>query len=67
MSILTLIVILIIIAVVLAVINNPSVIPMDPRMKIIINAVIIIAVLLWLLSVFTGSGPGFYIGGPRRW
>jgi hypothetical protein len=66
MSIITLIVILIIIAVVLAVINNPAVIPMDPRMKIIINAVIIIAVLLWLLSVFAG-GSGFVIGGPRRW
>jgi hypothetical protein len=41
-------------------------IPMDPTIKKIINIVVIIAVVLWLLSVFgvfAGMG-GVRVGGP---
>jgi hypothetical protein len=30
--------------------------PMDPKIKSIVNAVVVIAVVLWLLSVFIGFG-----------
>ena len=46
MTILGLIVILMILGVVVYVLN--SVLPMDARFKLIVNAVIIVAVLLWI-------------------
>lgn len=48
MSIIGLIVILIIIGVVVYVLNQ--VLPLDARIKLIINAVVIVAVLLWLVD-----------------
>lgn len=50
MSLITVIVVLIIVGVVLGIIN--AYIPMARSIKSILNAVVIIAVILWLLSVF---------------
>lgn len=50
MSIITLIIVLIIIGVALYLVNN--MIPMDQKIKTILNVVVIIVVLLWLLDVF---------------
>lgn len=57
MSLIALLVILIIVGALLYVVN--SVIPMDPKIKMIFNAVVVIAVLLWLLDAF-----GLLHGGP---
>lgn len=51
----SLIVALIIIGVLLYVVN--TVIPMDPKIKQILNIVVILCVLVWLLSVFGVIGP----------
>lgn len=48
MTLIGLLVVLIIVGVVLYVVN--SVIPMDARVKTIVNAVAIVAVCLWVLS-----------------
>jgi cytochrome b subunit of formate dehydrogenase len=50
MSLITLIVILIVVGVLLWLINNY--IPMDAKIKQILNAVVVIAVVLWLLQQF---------------
>lgn len=50
MPLINLIVILVVVGVVLWLIN--SYIPMQATMKKILNAVVIIAVIVWLLSVF---------------
>jgi hypothetical protein len=50
MSLITLIVTLIVVGVLLWAINNY--IPMDRKIKSIINAVVVIVVILWLLKVF---------------
>jgi len=50
MSLIHLVVALIVIGVLLWVVN--SVIPMDPRIRQIISAVVLVAVVLWLLAVF---------------
>lgn len=50
MSLITLVVILIVVGVLLWLVE--SYIPMDAQIKRIIQAVVIIAVVLWLLSVF---------------
>jgi hypothetical protein len=50
MSLITLIVILIVVGVLLWLVN--TYIPMDPKIKQILNAVVVIAVVLWLLQQF---------------
>ena len=50
MSLIGLIVVLIVIGVILYLVN--TLIPMDPKIKMIINIVIVLAVCLWLLSAF---------------
>jgi hypothetical protein len=50
MSIVSLVVALIIVGVVLYLINQ--VIPMDAKIKTIINVIVVLAVCLWLLQVF---------------
>jgi hypothetical protein len=50
MSLVNLIVVLVVIGVVLWLINNY--IPMDSKIKSILNAVIVIGVVLWLLKAF---------------
>lgn len=54
MSILTLLIVLILVGVALYVVN--SVIPMDRKIKTILNAVVVVVVLLWLLDAFIGFG-----------
>lgn len=52
MDLVSLVVILIIVGVLLWLVN--SYIPMDGKIKQILNAVVVIAVVLWLLALFTG-------------
>lgn len=67
MPIIQLIVILVVIGVLLRLVN--SFIPMEPRIKSILNVVVIICVVLWLLSVFLGANWGNFgdirVGHPR--
>lgn len=62
MSLINLIVILIAVGVILWLIN--TYIPMDHKIKSILNIVVVIAVILWLLNVFgvIGSLSGLRIG-----
>jgi len=53
MTIIGLIVTLIVIGVLLWLVN--AYIPMDPKIKNILNIVVVIVVVLWLLSVFVGG------------
>lgn len=50
MSILTIIIVLIVVGVVLYLINNY--IPMDRKIKSILNVVVVIVVIIWLLKAF---------------
>ena len=50
MSLVSLVVALIVIGLLLWLVN--TYIPMDPKIKQILNIVVVIAVVLWLLSVF---------------
>jgi len=60
MSLIHLIIVLIIIGVLLWLVN--TYIPMDAKIKTIINAVVIIAVVLYLLSIFFGPLPDIRVG-----
>lgn len=55
MPLINLIVVLIVVGVLLYFVN--AWIPMDPKIKQILNVVVIIAVVLWLLSAFGILGP----------
>ncbi len=59
MTIIGLLVVLIIVGVVLWLVN--TMIPMDPKIKTIINVVVVLLVCLWLLQVFGLIGS---INGP---
>ena len=54
MSLLSVVVVLIVIGVLLYAVN--AFIPMEARMKQILNAVVIIATVLWILSLFLPLG-----------
>ena len=62
MSLVSLILILIVVGVLLWLINNY--IPMDGKIKGILNAVVVIAVVIWLLQVFglLDSLSGIHVG-----
>ena len=62
MPLINLILILVAVGVILYLINNY--IPMDRKIKSILNLVVVIAVILWLLSVFgvIGSLSGMRVG-----
>ena len=62
MPLINLILILVAVGVILYLINNY--IPMDPKIKSILNLVVVIAVIIWLLSVFgvIGSLSGMRVG-----
>jgi len=60
MDLITLVVVLIVIGVLLWLVN--AMIPMDANIKRIINCVVIIAVVLWILSLFTGALPHIHVG-----
>ena len=53
MSLIELVIVLIVIGVLLWLIN--SFIPMDEKIKKILNVVVVIIVILWLLSLFLGG------------
>jgi low temperature requirement protein LtrA len=55
MGLIHLIIVLVVVGVLLWAVNK--FIPMDPKIKQILNVVVVIVVLLWLLSVFL---PGFH-------
>lgn len=55
MSLISLVVALIVVGVLLWLVN--SFIPMDEKIKQILNVVVVIAVVLWLLNVFVGPLP----------
>jgi len=57
-----LVIVLIVVGVLLWLVN--SYIPMEARIKSILNAVVIIVVVLWLLSVFLGGFGLFDISVP---
>jgi hypothetical protein len=50
MSLITLIFVLVVVGIILWLVN--SYIPMDPKIKQILNVVVVIAVILWLLNAF---------------
>ncbi len=62
MPLIHLIIILVVVGVILWLVNNY--IPMDRRIKSILNIVVVIVVILWLLSVFgvIGSLSGLRVG-----
>ena len=60
MDLITLIIVLVIIGVILWAVN--TFIPMDPKIKQILNVVVVIGVLLWILSLFIGYVPNPKIG-----
>jgi hypothetical protein len=62
MPLINLIIILVVVGVILWLINNY--IPMDRKIKSILNIVVVIVVVLWLLSVFgvIGSLSGLRVG-----
>jgi hypothetical protein len=63
MSLINLVIILVAVGVVLWLINNY--IPMERKIKSILNVVVVIVVILWLLNIFGVTGPvsGMRIGG----
>jgi LytS/YehU family sensor histidine kinase len=62
MPLIQLVIVLVVVGVILWAIN--SYIPMQATIKKILNAVVVIAVILWLLSIFgiIGSFQGIHIG-----
>lgn len=63
MNLVTLVIVLIVVGVVLYLINN--FVPMDKKIKSILNIVVVVVVILWLLSafgVFSSSG-AVHLGG----
>jgi hypothetical protein len=62
MPLIHLIIVLVVVGVILWLINNY--IPMDRKIKSILNVVVVIVVILWLLSVFgvLGSISGLHVG-----
>jgi len=62
MSLLTLILVLIVVGVLLWLVNNY--IPMDGKIRSILNAVVVILVVVWLLQVFglLGAINGMHVG-----
>lgn len=60
MDLISLIIVIVIIGVILYLVNQ--FIPMDAKIKQILNIVIVIALVIWLLSFFIGSVPNLRIG-----
>jgi hypothetical protein len=63
MPLINLVIILVVVGVILYLINNY--IPMDGKIKSILNVVVVIVVIIWLLGVFGVIGPlsGLRVGG----
>lgn len=56
MSLISLVIVLIIVGVLLWLVN--TYIPMDAKIKKILNAVVVIAIVLWILGIFLGGWGG---------
>lgn len=63
MDLISLVIVLIVVGVILWLVN--TYIPMDGKIKNILNIVVVIAVVLWLLSAFLGGFPHIQIGRYR--
>lgn len=55
MTILSLIIVLVVVGAVLYLVN--SVIPMDAKVKTIVNVIVVVLLLIWLASMFLGGVP----------
>lgn len=64
MPIIQIIVVLVVVGVLLWLVN--SYIPMDAKIKSILNAAVVILVVLWLLWIFVGAFGGMTVPMPRR-
>lgn len=60
MNLISLIIVLVVIGVILWLIN--TYIPMDEKVKKILNIAVVIVLVLWLLSLFVGPLPDIRIG-----
>lgn len=60
MSLINLVIVLIVVGVLLWLVN--AYIPMDDKIKQILNVVVVIAVVLWLLAIFVGPLPDIQVG-----
>lgn len=60
MDLISLVIVLIVVGVILWLVN--TYIPMDGKIKNILNIVVVIAVVLWLLSAFLGGFPHIQVG-----
>jgi hypothetical protein len=60
MSLINLVIVLIVVGVLLWLVN--AYIPMDPKIKQILNVVVVIAVVLWILAIFVGPLPDIRVG-----
>ncbi len=60
MSLISLVIVLIVVGVLLWLVN--TLIPMDGKIKQIINVVVIIAVVLWVLQIFVGPVGDIHVG-----
>jgi hydrogenase-4 membrane subunit HyfE len=54
MPLINLVIVLIVVGVLLWLVN--TYIPMDPKIKQVINIVVVVAVVLWVLGLFLGFG-----------
>ena len=63
MSLISLLVVLVIVGAALYLVN--AIIPMDAKIKTILNVVVVVVVLLWLADVFVGVGPVIGRGSGR--
>ncbi len=60
MDLISLIIVIIVVGVLLWLVN--TFLPMEPRIKQILNAVVIILLVLWLLQLLLGPFPNIRIG-----
>jgi hypothetical protein len=62
MDLIQLIIVIMVVGVLLWLVN--TMVPMEPRVKQILNAVVIILLVLWLLQLLVGPFPNIHVG-PR--
>lgn len=60
MDLIQLIIIIMVVGVLLWLVN--TMVPMEPRVKQILNAVVIILLVLWLLQLLVGPFPNIHVG-----
>ena len=60
MNLISIVVILIVVGVLLWFVNTT--VPMDGKIKQILNAVVVMAVILWILTLFLGGIPNIHVG-----